>query len=135
MERIKLYRGLKNGDLKFINQETVAQHAEIWRQILVHRQKSTRYPEHLNEAIIRLHKETRLYRQAFSDYKETAERYATGGGILVELKVPINDILRCFELEIQNYDKRRQCFEIVYTIAFSQLVSHMESWHYQITPM
>lgn len=135
MSNIKLYRGLQANDFTLVDQEMIAWQNEAWRKILAHRDKTSEYPEHLNNLIIQLHKETRLNRQVFTESRSTAKRYIAGkdGGILIELSVPINDILQYFELEIQNYSKRRQCFEVVYTIRSSVLAEFMQAWHCRIT--
>ena len=130
---LRLYRGIKADDFVFDGPAAAKRHDSLWREILEHRQESGRYPSHLNAEIIRLHGETRLRHQAFSDQRETAERYLSRqGGLLVELEVPLDDILRYFELEIQNYAKRKRSFEIVYTVRSSVLARHAETWRCRI---
>ncbi len=130
MTNIKLYRGLKTDSLTIVDQDMASRHAVLWHKILTHRQGSTKYPTDLDNSIAKLHEETRLYRQVFSDCRATAERYLNDSddGVIVELEVPISELIRHFELEIQNYSKRKQHFEIVYTVRSAVLADHMQSW-------
>ena len=131
---MKLYRGLRTDVFQAFDSELQARATEFWRDILQDRQRAKDYPEHLNQKIVRLHKDARLQKQAFSDSRQIATRYIAGhrGGLL-EIDVSLAEILQHFELEIQNYAQRRQHFEIVYTVQAEVLQHFMQNWHLQIS--
>ena len=130
---MKLYRGLKEDRFKRADRQLLAEHQMLWRDILKARSRGRQYPEHLDSRITKLYRESKLYRQAFTDCRVTAARYGGAhGGALIELEVPEADVLKYFELDIQNYGRRRLNFEIVYTIEAKVLQRFMQAWNFRI---
>jgi len=126
---MKLYRGIKGSEYSEISIIDENYFAD-WEKVLKYRKDGIfEYPEELNGEIIELHKLERLHFQHFTDNKVIAERYANeNNGILITIDVSTKDILKCFTLEVQNYSKRREKFEIVYVIKGIDLAKNKEKW-------
>ncbi len=132
---MKLYRGLKAVEYKEYSSEVLKKYRSNWQKILRLREKGDLdYPHDLNKDIGTLKKHEHLVRQYFTDDKKTAERYAKEQkGVLVEIDVPIGDILEHFILEFQNYTKRKERFEITYIVRGKDLVKYAESWKLRVS--
>ena len=115
---MKLYRGLKTKEYIDRGVDIERQFKAGWVKILEYREAGDlSYPEDLNDTIVQLFKLQPLTRQYFTDNKLAAASYAKKEkGILLELTLPINDILRYFIIEFQNYSKRKESFEISYIV-------------------
>ena len=132
---MKLYRGIKSNTFSLRTQKEEHSFKSRWRHILEERERGNfAYLEHLDVAITELHKGNRFSHQNFTDRREIAERYAKNEqGILIEIDVPMADILEYFDLEFQNYPKRRECFEIVYSISGNTLTDKQYDWKLNLT--
>lgn len=127
---MKLYRGLKTDYLPFNSGELTSK----WKKVLAVREKSKKYPEKLNSTILELKKLERGQRQFFTDNKEIATRYAKQEkGTLLTIDVPINEIIKNFHIEFQNYAKRRKRFELVYAVEGSTLDKNSKKWKLKVT--
>lgn len=127
---MKLYRGIKSNEITFRAPEEEQQYREKWLEILKKREKQEySYPEELNKDIIELQKLNKLSYQHFTDHKEIAEYYVKKeNGSLIEIDVPLEEIIEHFTLEFQNYSKRRERFEIVYIISSKVLLENKDKW-------
>lgn len=132
---MKLYRGIKTNSFRLRTPEEERGFQEKWRKILELREKGKfEYPEHFNKEVIELHDQARLSYQHFTDNREIAERYAKNEeGILIEITVPIAEVLEYFTLEFQNYSKRKEQFEITYTVSSDILADKQEEWQLKLT--
>jgi hypothetical protein len=93
-----------------------------------------KYPQQLDRSINALHKNLRLEYQYFTDSKVIAESYARKvGGLLVELSVPLNEVLKHFDIEFQNFGRRKKQFEIVYCVKGSTLAKYGKRWRLKTT--
>ena len=131
---MRLYRGIKTKNFTDISLIDKNRAEEDWKEVLnLRKHGKVNYPEDLDLTIKNLHKLQRLNFQNFTDIKEIAEKYAkTNNGLLVELNVSIEDIIKYFHLEIQNYQKRREKFEIVYTISGKALSENKDKWEFKL---
>jgi hypothetical protein len=131
---LKLYRGLSSEDLYFATNEVLKQNKRTWSSILYYRVNGNfKYPEQLDRSIIDLHKNSRLEYQYFTDSKIIAEGYARKiGGILVELSVPFNDVLKHFDIEFQNFGRRKKQFEIVYCVKGTTIAKYDKQWRLKV---
>lgn len=87
------------------------------------------YPDPLNDDILAASKLTRLQRQHFTDNREIAASYAKANdGLLVEIDVPISEILSHFTIEFQKFAQRKRSFEVVYVIDAAKLSSLSKKW-------
>ncbi|WP_413289223.1 hypothetical protein [Bdellovibrio sp. HCB337] len=129
-KNLKLYRGLSSDEFSLATDGVFAQNKQAWATILERRVKSDfKYPQELDRSIISLHKNLRLEYQYFTDTKSIAEGYARKvGGLLVELSVPLKDVLEYFDIEFQNFSRRKRQFEIVYCVKGSILAKHNKRW-------
>jgi hypothetical protein len=127
---LKLYRGLSSEEFNHATDELFKQNKKVWASILVHRLKGDfKYPQQLDRSINALHKNLRLEYQYFTDSKVIAEGYARKvGGLLVELAVSLNDVLKHFDIEFQNFSRRKKQFEIVYCVKGSTLAKYGRRW-------
>lgn len=127
---MKLYRGIKAEEFSFITPALDKKIKSQWRELLELREgKSFAYPHKLNSSILELEKLSRLQRQFFTDKKAVALAYAkTNRGIVVEIDVPINQILRHFTLEFQNFSQRKKNFELVYAVDARVLCKYAKAW-------
>ena len=132
--RLKLYRGLSAEDFSLISEEVLKENKAVWKSLLENRLLGIfDYPLDLDKPIRNLQKNLRLERQYFTDSREIAEGYAKKvGGILVEISVPLKDVLKHFELEFQNFTQRKTNFEVVYCIRGKVLAEHNEKWKLKV---
>lgn len=127
---LKLYRGLSSDEFNLATDEVFEENKKAWASILAHRvRKDFKYPQKLDRSITSLHKNLRLEYQYFTDAKLIADGYAKKvGGLLVEVSVPVEDVLEFFDIEFQNFGRRKKRFEIVYCIKGSILAKHSKRW-------
>jgi len=127
---LKLYRGLSSDEFNLATDEVFEQNKKAWALIIDRRAKNDlKYPQELDRSITSLHKNLRLEYQYFTDSKSIAVGYARKvGGLLVELSVPLKDILEYFDIEFQNFGRRKKQFEIVYCVKGSILAKHSKRW-------
>jgi hypothetical protein len=127
---LKLYRGLSSDELILATDDVFKENKKVWSSILEHRlNEDFDYPQELDRPITTLHKNLRLEYQYFTDAKLIAEGYARKvGGLLVELSVPLNDVLKHFDIEFQNFGRRKKQFEIVYCVKGSTLAKYGQRW-------
>ncbi len=127
---LKLYRGISADEFNLATDDVFKENKKVWSSILEHRLNGDfDYPNHLDRSITTLHKNLRLEYQYFTDSKVIAEGYARKvGGLLVELSVPLNDVLKHFDIEFQNYGRRKRQFEIVYCVKGSTLAKFGKRW-------
>lgn len=132
---LKLYRGLSSDEFNLATDEVFRQNRDTWASILAHRVKGNfKYPPQLDRSISALHKNLRLEYQYFTDSKVIAEGYARKvGGLLVELSVPLNEVLKSCDIEFQNFGRRKKKFEIVYCVNGSTLAKHGKRWRLKTT--
>lgn len=131
---LKLYRGLSSDEFNLATDEVFEQNKQAWASIVDRRAKGDfSYPKDLDRSITVLHKNLRLEYQYFTDSKPIAEGYARKvGGLLVELSVPLKDVLEYFDIEFQNFGRRKKQFEIVYCVKGSNLAKHSKRWKLRI---
>jgi hypothetical protein len=127
---MKLYRGLKTADFQLLDEATSKSVRDIWKKVLLRRSKGDfSFPEKLSAEIQEQERQIRLRRQHFTDNKEIAARYAkASGGSLVEIDVSVEEISRVFDIEFQNFGKRRKKFELVYVIDAEVLRRRAKKW-------
>lgn len=127
---MKLYRGIKSSEFKHFTDDTATELEQTWSSILKLRsQGKLEYPKHLDPEISRAEKLIRLQRQNFTDRREIALDYAkTYGGALIEIDVPLADILKYFRIEFQNFGKRKSRFEVVYVVDAKPLKKFKRKW-------
>ena len=132
---MKLYRGITSKEYLEHTEEIENRFKDGWRQILEYRNRGNlSYPEELNDVVIELYKTQSLTRQYFTDNKAITEQYIkTEGGLVIEIDVPINEILNHFVIEFQNYSKRRDRFEVTYLVHGKTLFENKDSWKMQIS--
>lgn len=135
MKPLKLYRGISAVEFNFASDEAFKKNKKVWASILEHRVKGDfNYPHELDKDINTLHKSLRLEYQYFTDNKTIAEGYAKKvGGLLVELSVPLKDVVELFDIEFQNFGRRKKQFEIVYCIKGSILAKYGKRWRLKTT--
>lgn len=134
-QRIKLYRGLASDQFQLANRELRKKQNEAWRKILTFRfEKPSEYPAELDSVIRELHGSLRLGRQLFTDSREVAERYAKSVSVvLVEIQVPLDEVIDRFEIEFQNFARRKQPFELVYRASGEVLRKNLKKWKFKIS--
>lgn len=127
---LKLYRGLSSDEFNLATDGVFKENKRVWSSILANRTNGDfDYPHELDRPITTLHKNLRLEYQYFTDSKVIAEGYARKvGGLLVELSVPLNDVLKHFDIEFQNFGRRKKQFEIVYCVKGSTLAKYGKRW-------
>ena len=132
---LKLYRGLSSDEFNLATDEVFERNKETWASIINRRVEGDfEYPQELDRSITLLHKNLRLEYQYFTDSKSIAESYARKvGGLLVELSVPLKDVLEYFDIEFQNFGRRKKQFEIVYCVKGSILAAQSERWKLKTT--
>jgi hypothetical protein len=128
--RLKLYRGLSATEFQAASKKLFAENRKTWRSILEHRVRGDfNFPKELDKAITVLHTKLRFEHQYFTDSKSIAEGYAKKvSGIVVEVSVPLNEVIKYFDIEFQNFGRRKKCFEIVYGVKGSILAKFAKSW-------
>lgn len=130
---MKLYRGIQSKEYIEHSIELDEQFKTAWRKILTQREIGNfTYPEELNNLIIKLYKNQPLTRQYFTDNVEVAERYLKVGGLVIELDVPIEDILDNFIIEFQNYSKRKEKFEVTYLTHSKVILENKLKWKMKV---
>ncbi len=127
---MKLYRGLSADEFKLVSKKMLKENKLIWSSILKNRaQGEFGYPDNLDRPITLLQTNMRLEYQYFTDSKMIAEGYVKKiGGLLIELNIPIKDILNYFDLEFQNFSRRKKKFELVYRVKGSLLLKNSKKW-------
>jgi hypothetical protein len=127
---LKLYRGLSSEEFNLANDDVFKENKKVWSSILENRLNGDfDYPHELDRLITALHKNLRLEYQYFTDSKVIAEAYSRKvGGLLVELSVPLSDVLKHFDIEFQNFGHRKKQFEIVYCVKGSTLAKYGRLW-------
>jgi hypothetical protein len=127
---LKLYRGLSSDEFNLATDDVFKENKKAWASILARRvRRDFEYPQELNRSITALHKNLRLEYQYFTDAKPIAEGYAKKvGGLLVEVSVPVEEVLEFFDIEFQNFGRRKKQFEIVYCIKGSILAKYGKRW-------
>lgn len=133
-KNLKLYRGLSANEFNLATSAVLKQNKKTWSAILEHRSKGDfEYPHHLDESITALQKNLRLEFQYFTDSKAIADGYAKRvGGSLVELSVPIQDVMKHFDIEFQNFGRRKKQFEIDYRVKGSVLAQQKDKWKLRV---
>jgi len=130
---MKLYRGLQSKEYVEHTKEFESKFRLDWEYILQRREVGDfSYPEDLNSLIVGLYKSQPLTRQYFTDDKIIAERYLKEGGVMIELDVPISDILDNFIIEFQNYSKRREKFEVTYLTHSKVILENKDKWDLKV---
>jgi hypothetical protein len=127
---LKLYRGVVAEDFLLLSSKQKVFRKQIWSEILLRRLNNNyQYPNDLDKEIQELLLLTRLERQHFTDRKAIASSYAKkANGILIEISVPLEDLVKKFRLEFQNFGKRKTLFDIVYVIQSSELSKNLKKW-------
>lgn len=134
MTTLKLYRGLSAEEFQLATDEILKANKAAWTAILSRRAEGNfSYPVDLDKSITALHKSLRYENQYFTDARDIAEGYARKvGGLLVELTVPLADVLKAFDVEFQNYGQRKSRFEIVYRVKGSDLAKNAKRWTLEV---
>lgn len=129
-EMLKLYRGLSSSEFNIATDKVLKKNKKTWSLILKERAKGNfDYPENLNKNIVNLHTDLRLEYQYFTDSKTIATAYASKvSGTLIEISVSIKDLLQHFDIEFQNFGRRKKRFEIVYCVKGSLLAKYSKRW-------
>lgn len=127
---LKLYRGLSSDEFNLATDDVFKENKKVWSSVLENRLNGDfDYPHALDRPITTLHKNLRLEYQYFTDSKVIAEGYARKvSGLLVELSVPLNEVLKHFDIEFQNFGRRKKQFEIVYCVKGSTLAKYGKRW-------
>lgn len=131
---LKLYRGLSADEFNLASETLVRENRRIWSSIIERRAKGYfEYPHTLDKAITMLHKNLRLEYQHFTDSKSIARNYARKmNGLVIELAVPIKDLLSHFDIEFQNFGRRKKQFEVVYCVKGSVLKKYSRRWRLKV---
>jgi len=137
MKSIKLYRGLDAAEFKAVTGKSRASNRRVWQAIVSMRATGDfSYPANLDKDINQLHRNLRLERQFFTDNKLIAKAYASKvSGLLVEVTVPVQDVIKHFDVEFQNFGRRRKQFEIVYCVKGALLSKRAKVWKMKVTPL
>ena len=131
---MKLYRGLKGSVYREFDSHVKKRLHTAWSKVLKIREMGgLNYPETLNNEILELSRIQNLAKQDFTDNKDIALEYIKDdGGVLVEIDVNPKDILKYFIIEFQNFSKRRDLFELVYTINSKDLQRNSKKWNLKV---
>jgi hypothetical protein len=131
---LKLYRGISADEFNIASEKLFKENKKVWTSIIERRVKGKfDYPQDLDRAITSLHKNLRLEKQYFTDSKAIAEGYAKKvSGLLIEMTVPLKDVIEHFEIEFQNFGRRKKQFEIVYCVRGSVLGKNSKKWDLKI---
>lgn len=134
---MKLYRGITSKEYLEHTEEIENRFKEGWKKILTVREGGDlSYPENLNDVVLDLYKTQSLTRQYFTDNKAITEKYIKSeGGLIIEIDVPVDDILNNFIIEFQNYSKRRDQFEVTYLIHGKVLLENKEKWKMKVSAL
>jgi hypothetical protein len=127
---MKLFRGINADEFSHFTPEVAGRLLSTWEKILNRRDRGDfKYPAAINSEILEASKVIRLQRQHFTDNEIVAREYARkNSGLLVELDVPVSDVLKHFEIEFQNFSQRKKNFEIVYVVNATELFTHAKKW-------
>lgn len=131
---MKLYRGIKNERFEQLSPQLKADVDLMWKKVIAHRAAlDFSYPSDLNTEILSLSKLARLSQQHFTDRKDIAASYAKmEGGVVVEIDVPEDEIVKYFRIEFQNFAKRKENFELVYVVQGELLAERSASWKLKV---
>jgi len=131
---IRLYRGISSDDFKTPTNRQNKITKQKWKSLLERRaQGNYSYPNELNSIILELEMLSRLDYQHFTDNKKIATSYAKKSkGLVIELGVPLIDVMKYFELEFQNFKSRKKQFEIVYRINGTVLNRFSKAWSLKV---
>ncbi len=131
---LRLYRGLSATEFNLASTDLFKANIRTWREILELRVEGDfSYPHNLDHEIKALQKHLRLEYQHFTDSKIIAEGYAKKvGGLLVEIKVPLEKVIKHFDIEFQNFGRRRKQFEVVYGVKGSILTKYGRTWQLKV---
>lgn len=131
---VKSYRGIKSREFSYLTPQMAAELEETWLKSLKRRAIGDfSYPEGLNERIFSAAKTPRYRRQYFTDRREIAMAYARSHrGLLVEIEVPLKEILASFAIEFQNFALRKKKFEIVYSVESRLLMERGRRWKLRV---
>lgn len=131
---LKLYRGISANEFQYASDKLFAENRQIWHSLLQRRAAGKfDYPLEMDKAVTTLHTKLRFEHQYFTDSKSIAEGYAKKvSGILVEIQVSVEDIVKNFDIEFQNFSKRKRQFEIVYGVKGSVLLKFAEAWRFKV---
>lgn len=131
---MKLYRGIKAREFLSNSAAQSLDLKALWLRLLRRRaQGDLSYPSEWNGEILRAAQLLRLEQQFFTDRKTVAQAYARAeGGLLVEIELPPEEVVRHFRIEFQNFSRRRERFEIVYVVAGAVLAKHARKWKLQV---
>ncbi len=131
---LKLYRGLSADEFSIASDKLLKENRKTWSSLLEYRADGDfDYPESLNQSITSLHKNLKLEVQYFTDAKNIAESYARKmDGLLVEMRVPLDDVINHFDIEFQNFSRRKKQFEIVYRVKGSLLSKYKRKWRLSV---
>lgn len=131
---LKLYRGLSSDEFQFATENLGKDNKRLWTLILKNRANGDfSYPHNFDAEILKLQKSLRLEYQYFTDSKTIAEGYARQvGGLLVELTIPLEEITKHFDIEFQNFGRRKKLFELVYCIKGSLLSKYAKRWKLKV---
>lgn len=131
---MKLYRGIRSDEFEILSSKAWKDSRKIWSEILRLRERGNfRYPKDKEEKIRELARIARLERQHFTDDRKIAERYAKAHeGIVVQLDVPVEDLVKYFRLEFQNFSSRRKKFEIVFVVEATVIARRAKAWKLRV---
>jgi len=131
---IKLYRGMASDVLNLHDRSHFNKQKKFLHWILALRSSGKmQYPDFLDEQVQAFEKLLRTERQHFTDDREIARSYAKKNkGILIEVVVPIHEVVKHFRIEFQNYGKRKKKFELVYVVDGSLLKKNSSRWKLKV---
>jgi len=132
---MKLYRGIKSSEYIEHSEAIEKTFKDGWKEILKRRETGDfAYPEDLNDTIVELFKKQPFLRQYFTDNKVVANQYVKDeSGLIIEVDVPIEDILNNFIIEFQNYSKRKEKFEVTYLVHSGVLFENKVKWGLKVS--
>lgn len=131
---MKLYRGLRSAEYLELDSMQIREYQRDWQKILVQREAGNlSYDVGIDPLAKRLKHTIPLTRQYFTDNEAIARQYTESvSGILIQIDVPIADILQYFSLEFQNYSKRKERFEIVYLVDSFTMGKKKTTWNLKV---
>lgn len=131
---IKLYRGMVSDVFTLHSRSYFNEQKKFLHWILALRSSGKmQYPDFLDEQVQAFEKLLRTERQYFTDDREIARSYAKKNkGVLIELVVPIHEVVKHFRIEFQNYGKRKKKFELVYVVDGALLKTKSSQWKLKV---
>ena len=131
---IKLYRGIASEVLNLHTRSFLYKQKAFLHGLLALRASGKReYPDLFDQQIQAFEKVLRTERQNFTDDREIALSYAKKNkGILIEVVVPIHEVVKHFRIEFQNYEKRKKKFELVYVVDGALLKKKSSFWKLKV---